>query len=201
VRSQVYHHSGVHVMPQSLQKLTAESYKFPVPPIIFSTLFVSISPTFRSRTLQARAKTSLSTSLTNRPGGAGSLSVAMPGPARILLMKTSPAQMYAFWWPGLDQAVRIAGMVPCADLLLTLPHKLRTKQKDLACADQISQLVFGHLSLVPVTSSSYWLFCVCAWIFCACIPDRRRLCGRWVRQLSTCNIAWALLSGNNCTEV
>ncbi|KAG2638656.1 hypothetical protein PVAP13_2NG650550 [Panicum virgatum] len=107
----------------------------------------------------------------------------MPGPARTLLMKTSPAQMYAFWWPGLDQAVRIAGMVPPAPhLLLILPHKLTTKQKDLARADQISQLVFGHLSLVPVTSSSYWLLRVCAWIFCACISDRRRLCGHWVRK-------------------
>ena len=36
-----------------------------------------------------------------RPGEpAGSLSVAMPGPAGILLMKTLPAQMYALWWPG-----------------------------------------------------------------------------------------------------
>jgi hypothetical protein len=113
----------------------------------------------------------------------------MPGPAGVLLMKTSPAQMDACWWPGLDQAVRIAGEVPPAShLLLTLAHKLTTKQKDVACADQISQLVFGHLSLVP---TAYCMYVYDG--FSVPVSQTGGGCVAIGWDNSACNLAWAFV--------
>lgn len=179
-----------------LQKLPSPSYNFPVPPIFVSTLFMYILVNISINDTASMSKEDQFITFffwaTGRPPAPASrpveFSVSMPGPAGVLLMKTSPAQMDACWWPGLDQAVRIAGEVPPAShLLLTLAHKLTTKQKDLACADQISQLVFGHLSLVPTA--------YCMYVYGFSVPVSQTGGGRmaigW--DNSACNLAWAFV--------
>jgi len=164
--------------------------KFPVPPIIFSTLFMSMSPTFPSRTLIHEQRPSLSAFLTNRPAAgagepAGSLPVAMPaGASWIFFMPTSPAKKnvcIVVAWPGLDWTKLVEQQGWChrhtssSHLLLNTSHKLTSNQKIfLACVvDQISQLVFGHQSLVPTSTSSQLLATACTCRDSLCLYSRQ----------------------------
>lgn len=126
------------------------------------------------------------------------LSPCWPGPVGFSSCQPRlQKKMYALWWPGLAWTKLVEQQGWCHRhtssshlLLIQLTNWQVTKRSAFACVDQISQLVFGHLSLVPPsTSSRYWLLHVRAGILCACIPDKRRLCDHWVRQFfMQCNI-------------
>ncbi|KAG0546036.1 hypothetical protein BDA96_02G413200 [Sorghum bicolor] len=130
---------------------------------------------------------SLSAFLTNRPAAgagagepAGSLPVAMPaGASWIFFMPTSPAKNVCIVvaWPGMDWTKLVEQQGWC--------HR-HTSSSRTAVSWYLGIRVWCLLLLV----ASYWLLHhVRAGILCACIPDKRRLCGHWVRQFCMqCNI-------------
>jgi hypothetical protein len=88
--------------------------------------------------------------------------------------RLSPARMHVFWWPGLDQAGTRDGASSTSSVNNSSSQINLTKLRR-SCVDHISW------------SSAIWVRClllVCGRILCDCIPDKRRLCGLWVRHSS-----------------
>jgi hypothetical protein len=129
-----------HATTTSNNSLHPNHTKFPVPPIIFSELFMSMPPNFSNqRALIQEQRPSLSTFLTNRRAAgarepAGSRPVAMPaGASWILFMPTSPAKKVCVVvaWAGLE-LIEQQGW--CHRHLIQSPvintsHKLTSNQK------------------------------------------------------------------------
>ena len=101
--------------------------KFSVPPIIFSTLFMSMSPTFPSRGHWYMSKDQVYQPFwpTGRPPAPASRPVAFLSPCRPGPVGFSSCQPHqqkknvciVVAWPGLDQAGRTAGVVSPAHLI------------------------------------------------------------------------------------